>query len=97
MYTDVLHSPTFFSAHCTYVDILKGYHCSSLSKFMGYTLIFIISLLKCVDALVLLSAIYNILETAKQKIDIHIITYFNFHDVSLKSGKMIFFIFLLKT
>ena len=48
------------SAHHTYVDILKGYHCITLSKVTGYTLILTISLLRWVDALVLLSTIYSI-------------------------------------
>ena len=51
---------------------------------MGYTFIMIISLLKWVDALVLLSAMYSIPGTAK-KIDILITIYFSFDQVSLKS------------
>ena len=63
-YTEgVLHSHALFW-HTTHVDILNGYHCSTLSKVMGYTLIFTISLLKWVDALVLLRAIYSSSRTA---------------------------------
>ena len=39
-----------FLAHCTDVDILKVYRCSTLSKFIGYTLLSTISRLKWVDA-----------------------------------------------
>ena len=54
------------SAHHTYVDILKDYHGSSVSKVIGYTMIRFdnIRSLKLVDALVLRSAICSIPEIA---------------------------------
>ena len=52
------------SVHRTYVDVLKGYHYITLSKIMGHILVLTISLLNWVDALVLLTGIYNILGTA---------------------------------
>ena len=64
-YTEgVLHSCALVSAHCTYVGVLKGYHCSTLSKVIENTLILTISILKWMDAFVLLSAIYSIPGTA---------------------------------
>ena len=43
---EVFFSCVHFSAYCTNVDILKSYHCITLSKVMGYALILTISLLK---------------------------------------------------
>ena len=68
-------------AHHTYVDNLKGYHCSTLSNVRGYMLI---SLLKWVDALVLLNAFFLPFPGQRGKILIFLTTYFKFDEVSLK-------------
>ena len=72
-------------AHRTYVDILKGYHCSTLWKAIGYTLILTISFSKKVDTFVLLSEINNIPGTAWQRdtIWISLTTYWSSDEVSL--------------
>ena len=90
----VLHSRAHFSAHCTYINVLKCYCCSTLSKSVEYTSIFTISLLKWVDALVPLSAIYSIAGTMWQTLDILITTYFSFDEINLKRDvKLVVIIF----
>ena len=72
------------SAHCTYVDILKSYHCSTLSNVIEYALIWTISLLKWDDALVLQSAIYNNPRTVWQNL---LFLYFSFDKISLQTTR----------